>query len=223
MICPNCKANIDANVKQCPFCGSEIRSAGHTPLGKASLILAILAIVCIVGIFALIFAGVGNTAVIIFVSIFSILCFILPILAIILGAIAYFGKAKDIYGLIGFILGICLIIGAPIGIAATTYVYVSGMIGPPTTMVSPSVMFTKTDQSATNTLTVVAVDPVTVEWEDIELLVDGMVENHGMLGIVIAGDIIDLTSIAGTGAYTISFRHIPTNTLLASFEFTAAT
>lgn len=221
MICPNCKANIDANVKQCPFCGSEIRSAGHTPLGKASLILAILAIVCIVGIFALIFAGVGNTAVIIFVSIFSILCFILPILAIILGAIAYFGKAKDIYGLIGFILGICLIVGAPIGIAATTYVYVSGMIGSPPEL-TPTITFIYTDQSTTNTLTVVAADPTTVTWADLQLLVNGTVHDHNLSGTVTAGDMIDLTSIAGTGAYTITIRHKSTNTLLYMYEFTAA-
>ncbi|GAH01619.1 unnamed protein product [marine sediment metagenome] len=36
---------------------------------------------------------------------------------------------------------------------------------------------------------------------------------------VLAGDIIDITGIAGTGIYTITIRHIPTNTLIGEFDF----
>ena len=67
MICPNCKANVDVNVRQCPFCGSEIHSKGHTSLGKASLILAILTFVCIIGIVVLIFSGGRNAAFMFFI------------------------------------------------------------------------------------------------------------------------------------------------------------
>jgi len=88
--------------------------------------------------------------------------------------------------------------------------------------VTPTITFTQTDQSSTNTLTVVSVDPVDVLWSDIGLLVDGDARNHGNSGTVTAGDIIDLTSIAGTGEYTVSIIHIPTNTLLGIYEFTGA-
>jgi len=86
----------------------------------------------------------------------------------------------------------------------------------------PSISFTKTDTDEINQLTVVSVDPVDVLWPDIRLLVDGEARNHGNSGTVKAGDIIDLTSIAGTGEYTVSIIHIPTNTLIGVYEFTGA-
>lgn len=86
----------------------------------------------------------------------------------------------------------------------------------------PSILFTKTDTDEINRLTVVSVDPVDVLWSDIRLLVDGEACNHGNSGTVKAGDIIDLTSIAGTGEYTVSIIHIPTNTLIGVYEFTGA-
>jgi hypothetical protein len=88
--------------------------------------------------------------------------------------------------------------------------------------VTPTITFIQTDQSSTNTLTVVSVDPVGVLWSDIRLLVDGEARNHGNSGTVNAGDVIDLTSIAGTGEYTVSIIHIPTNTLIGVYEFTGA-
>ncbi len=218
MICQNCNAKVDASVNKCPYCGSEITLKGHTTIGNASLILGILAIVCIVGVLALVFSGFGDPAIMIIVSIFSILCFILPIIAIALGAIAYFGKSKDTYGLIGFILGICLIIAAPIGIAATTYVYVSGMMGPGPEL-HPIITFTKTDFGDENSLTVIVADPDTLLWQDIELQINGVKHYHGKTGIIIEGEWIDITSIAGTGEYTVQFIYMPSDLLIAQFEF----
>lgn len=83
----------------------------------------------------------------------------------------------------------------------------------------PTITFQKKDIAYENTLTVVASDPPDIPWSDIELLVDGTPASHGMTGTVIAGQIIDITAIAGTGAYTISIRHIPTNTLIGSYDF----
>jgi len=110
----------------------------------------------------------------------------------------------------------------PIAIAATVYVYVSDM-GPSTYYeMAPTIAFTKTDQSTINTMTVLYVDPSDVFWSDIELLVDGSEENYGMSGMVSEGDMIDITSIAGTGAYEISFKHNPTSTLIYRTTFNAA-
>ena len=153
--------------------------------------------------------------------IFSILCFILPIIAIILGAIAYFGKAKDTYGLIGFILGMCLIVSAPVGIAATTYVRGSGMMGPDIEM-APSITFAKIDQSKTNTLTVTGYGPTMMKWEDILLKIDSATRNHYMSGTVKIRDTIDITSIAGTGGYTVLIIYKPSNSEICKFGFTAA-
>jgi hypothetical protein len=99
----------------------------RTPLGFLSLIFAILAIIIIIIALSIIFLGIGGVATIT-LTIFIPLYFIFPIVAIILGAIAYFGKSKDIIGLIGFILGIILIVTTPIAIAATVYVYVTDMV-----------------------------------------------------------------------------------------------
>ena len=85
--------------------------------------------------------------------------------------------------------------------------------------VTPTITFSKTDMISTNTLTVISASPADVDWSDLELQVDGTAADHGMSGTVTAGDIIDITAIAGTGAYTITIRHIPTNTLIGSWDF----
>ena len=83
-------------------------------LGVASLILGIIGIVLM---FMIWFPFV------------SIIGFILAILAIIFGAIAFWGSNKDKFGLAGFILGI-IGISLIVVVSALTYVYVSSMIGP---------------------------------------------------------------------------------------------
>ena len=88
--------------------------------------------------------------------------------------------------------------------------------------VTPPITFSKTDMISTNTLTVISADPADMVWSDFDLRVDGIASAHGMSGTVTAGDIIDITAIAGTGAYTITIRHIPTNTLIGLYHFTAA-
>ena len=88
--------------------------------------------------------------------------------------------------------------------------------------VTPPITFSKTDMISTNTLTVISADPADMVWSDFDLWVDGIASAHGMSGTVTAGDIIDITAIAGTGAYIITIRHIPTNTLIGSWDFAAA-
>ena len=98
-----------------------------------------------------------------------------------------------------------------------TLIYETSFVGNPP--VIPTISFIKEDTTSTNTLTVVSASPADVDWSDLGLQVDGTVADHGMSGIVLAGDIIDITSIAGTGAYTITIRYIPTNTLIGEFDF----
>jgi len=115
---------------------------------------------------------------------------------------------------------IVIMVVVTVAIAATVYVYVSGMNSARNWESSPIVYFTKNDQSTTNSITIISADPINIDWSDIELQVDGMEQNHGMSGIVTVGDRIDISNIAGNGEYTISFRYVPSNTLLGSFDFT---
>ena len=91
------------------------------------------------------------------------------------------------------------------------------------TIPAPTVTFIKEDRSTVNKLTVISADPSDLSWSDLELQVNGVASDHGLSGTVYAGTIIDITSIAGTGEYTISLRHIPSNTLIGSYDFTAGT
>lgn len=212
MICPSCKAKIAETVRRCPYCGNVINFTGPSLMGKASLMIAVVGIISVVCIFALLFS-VGYTA-FVFVSIFSILSFILSIVAIVLGAIAFFGKTKDKYGLIGFILGICLFVAAPIATAAMTYVHVSEMmpITPIEYMPTPSIHFVKNDFD--DTLTVVSTGGYSAEvyWSDIAIF--GTYDTKPSHTFVVPGD--QITGCSGT----ITITYMPTSTSLGTWTFT---
>ena len=107
------------------------------------------------------------------------------------------------------VIGVILMVAITVAIAATVYVYVSGMMGTGQEA-APTLTFIKEDKAAVNTLTVIAADPADLSWGDLEL-------QNGT-----AGTILDISALAGTGSYTISIRHIPTNTLIGTYDFTAA-
>ena len=123
------------------------------------------------------------------------------------------------------VIGVILMVAITVAIAATVYVYVSGMMGTGTEA-APTLTFQKEDKAAVNTLTVISADPSDISWGDIEILIDGtaVVGGHNESGVITAGTILDVTDLvgAGTGAYTISIRHVPTNTLIGTYDFTAA-
>ena len=86
----------------------------------------------------------------------------------------------------------------------------------------PGILFVQVDKVTENSLTVVSVNPSNIPWSAIGLRVDGTPASHGMTGTVTAGHIIDITAIAGTGAYIITIIHIPSHTLIGNWDFTAA-
>ena len=141
----------------------------HSSIGKVSLILAISTILFVVIFMASVFLMPGNHTLISILLVLIIpFIFIFPILAIILGAIGYFGKNKDKYGLIGFILGILLIFSS-IPISATTYVYVSGMIGGSSLDTTPGIMCYADNYA--DELIIISVYPG-VHWSDIQIKTD---------------------------------------------------
>jgi hypothetical protein len=111
-----------------------------------------------------------------------------------------------------------------IAIVASVYVYTSSQIDSEDSWEStPTISFSKQDLSDYNSLNVIYSDPSDVDWSALELWVDGNTVDHGMSGKVKVGDSININSIAGTGEYSIRIVYIPTNTLLGSWGFTAAT
>jgi RNA polymerase subunit RPABC4/transcription elongation factor Spt4 len=117
-----------------------------------------------------------------------------------------------------------ILIFSTIAIAATVYVYVSGLMGSQSSWEStPTIPFSQQDLSAYNSLNVIYSDPSDIDWSELKLQVDGTTADHGMSGTVTVADGINITSIAGTGAYIITIIYIPTNTLLGMWDFTAAT
>ncbi len=126
------------------------------------------------------------------------------------------------------VIGVILMVAITVAIAATVYVYVSGMIGdsPETT---PNLQFTR--DSTRRRITVASADPGNLNWENFEINIDGdggvlnpgsnaLNENTTTIGpdqLVKAGDTINLNSTSGD--VSISIRHISTNTLVGTWEF----
>jgi len=133
-------------------------------------------------------------------------------------------KTNDDKSKIGLIIALVLLIFiiVTVAIAATVYVYVSGMMGG-NVQYEHSISFSKQDLSDYNSLNVIYSYPSDIDWNDLELRVDYNTEDHGMSGTVTVADSINITNIAGTGEYNITIIYIPTNTLIGSWNFIAAT
>ena len=71
--------------------------------------------------------------------------------------------------------------------------------------ITPTLTFTKTDTSQTETLTVASASPTNIYWSDFTILVDGTDAQHTLTGTVDAGDtfntIYGLSFIWKTGFY----------------------
>ncbi len=120
------------------------------------------------------------------------------------------------------VIGVILMVAITVAIAATVYVYVSGMMGT-SPEATPSVQFVKDDSN--NRLTVASADPANLDWGDLEitpsngftwanLTATGFTFNL-TTDSVNAGDYISV--VDGTGR--VSIRHIDTNTLLGNWDF----
>ncbi len=126
------------------------------------------------------------------------------------------------------VIGVILMVAITVAIAATVYVYVSGMIGGTKTQ-TPNVACT-TDATA-NKITVATAD-ADISWDDItvtndsgitcnwEIFSGGGVTGAGVhvtpVADVTAGDYIVLTGTV-TGNVKITLRYEPTNSLLGTW------
>lgn len=121
------------------------------------------------------------------------------------------------------VIGVILMVAITVAIAATVYVYVSGMIGssPETT---PNMQMVK--DSTNKKLTIASADPGNLQWSDFDIKYNGTAATYGatnqsfsyptsaFTGNVEAGQYLTLRYIG-----TITIRHEPTNTLIGTWEF----
>jgi flagellin-like protein len=134
------------------------------------------------------------------------------------------------------VIGVILMVAITVAIAATVYVYVSGMIGTsPESTPNMQLVRDNTDKE----LTVASADPGNLKWSDFNVTASkditnltlnyggntprylydgdtivGRLSDLGTTTYVTAGDYFNLT---GTG--TITLRHTPTNTLIGTYTF----
>jgi hypothetical protein len=122
MNCPQCGAKIPDKTTMCPFCRQEISfTRRHISYGKISVSLALTSMIIILMIlffFRLFTSGAFGVA-----QFLSNIIILLSVLSIILGSVAFFGKTKDLLGLIGMFLGICLLATMAIGLSLSSIIY----------------------------------------------------------------------------------------------------
>lgn len=133
------------------------------------------------------------------------------------------------------VIGVILMVAITVAIAATVYVYVSGMIGesPQTT---PNLQMVRNNQELR--LTVASADPGNLQWDNFEVTFDGILVSYVLDGTgdgadwdtyfteesmpsgqVRAGDYIQVNNTVDYSGKPISIRHTPTNTLIGTWTF----
>ena len=122
------------------------------------------------------------------------------------------------------VIGVILMVAITVAIAATVYVYVSGMMGGAAEK-APTITFTK-DESL-NTLTVVQAD-VGIAWGDINMTATNGTGNYyttgfGATDLVTAGDTISFNGCGEGDDITIRFSYTPTNALIGTYKLNDVT
>jgi len=143
-------------------------------------------------------------------------------------------KFRDGEEAVSAVIGVILMVAITVAIAATVYVYVSGMIGTGGDT-TPTLQFTKVDQATTETLTVISADPENIEWADLTIIItaDGAATEKDPetdLGFAVgssvkAGQVIDIYLAEGgttSADFTVAIRYEPTNTLTNEYTFNRA-
>ena len=130
------------------------------------------------------------------------------------------------------VIGVILMVAITVAIAATVYVYVSGMIGG-TSESTPSIAFAKDNAKDKIYVTSAATG---IAWSDISIKMDNATANatmnetdyhtasdftsadhFGATGNVEAGDYIKIKATSADGDVEITLRYDPTNSLIGSW------
>lgn len=116
------------------------------------------------------------------------------------------------------VIGVIIMVAITIAMAAVAYAYFTGMIGEQKTN-TPAIDFVKSDSEKTITVATADVD---ANWNDINITFTNTT-SHAYLKItknrvMNAGDTIDLhNDQILKGKVTVTFTHIPTNSLLGTY------
>ena len=116
------------------------------------------------------------------------------------------------------VIGVIIMVAITVAMAAVAYAYFTGMIGGQKTE-TPVIDFVKSDSEKTITVTIANID---ANWNDINIVFTNATTSASLItpktGVVNAGDTIDLRNDQIlTGKVTVTFMHIPTNTLLGTY------
>ena len=128
------------------------------------------------------------------------------------------------------VIGVILMVAITVAIAATVYVYVSGMIGT-SPQSAPNIQFVKDDVN--NKLTVAKAEPGNIKWSDLVItfsdnsssLIPRLHSESGLTSDITANSLPGDTIHAGdyidwiNGSHTVTIRHSSTNTLLGTWDF----
>ena len=119
------------------------------------------------------------------------------------------------------VIGVILMVAITVAIAATVYVYVSGMMGTENEA-TPVITFQQQDTALTNTLTIISADPGDLVWADLQVKINGTdaadPADYSVSGgtQVEAGNVI---TFVGVGNYTVAISHTPSNTLVGTWDY----
>ena len=125
------------------------------------------------------------------------------------------------------VIGVILMVAITVAIAATVYVYVSGILGT-SPDVTPSIQFQK--DNADKTLTVAQADPLNLDWDNINITVDIAYSGidakwtatgySGSAAPTAWGGVNAGHRLEFSAACNVTLTWTPTNTLLGSWQFT---
>jgi len=113
------------------------------------------------------------------------------------------------------VIGVIIMVAITIAMAAVAYAYFTGMVGGGEE-VTPVISFTPNVSEKTITVASADVDAI---WNDISITFTNATDYNQTTrtGVVNAGDTIYLSAQPLLGTVTVTFMHIPTNTLLGSY------
>lgn len=114
------------------------------------------------------------------------------------------------------VIGVIIMVAITVAMAAVAYAYFNGMIGEQKSE-APVIDFVKSDTDKTIIIATAAID---ANWNDINITFTNAT-GYAYLsktGVVNAGDIIDLLTDQNLrGKVTVTFMHLPTNSLLGTY------
>jgi len=118
------------------------------------------------------------------------------------------------------VIGVIIMVAITVAMAAVAYTYFTGMIGEQKTA-TPAIDFVKSDSEKTITVATADVD---ANWNDINITFTNETSHAYLIvlktGVMNAGDAIDLRNDQILrGKVTVTFVHIPTNSLLGTYTF----